>query len=124
MSSSEKKYKTFDAFWPFYLGEHSVPLTRTLHFIGTTIAFLLIVSAIWTMTWQPLIGALLSGYFWAWVSHFFVEKNRPATFTYPGYSFIADWKMWAFTITGKLNGELKRLNITPKSTVAEAAVKG
>jgi len=122
--SSPERYKTFEAFWPFYLGEHGLPLTRTLHFIGTTIAFLMILSAVVTLSWQPLIGALVSGYSWAWVSHFFVEKNRPATFTYPGFSFIADWKMWAFMATGKLNGELKRLNIMPKATGAEAAVKG
>jgi hypothetical protein len=117
------RIQTFEAFWPFYLGEHSLPLTRTLHFIGTTIAALLIVSAVVTMSPAPLLGALFSGYLWAWVSHYFVEKNRPATFTYPAWSFIADWKMWAFMATRKLDAELKRHNITPKSIAAEAAVK-
>ena len=120
----KKTLTTFEAFWPFYLGQHSLPATRWIHFVGTTIAALNLVMAVVYLAPYYVLSALFSGYLFAWVSHFFVEKNRPATFTYPGYSFIADWKMWAFTITGKLNGELKRLNITPKSTVAEAAVKG
>ena len=121
--SAPERIKTFEAFWPFYLGEHSLPLTRALHFVGTTIAALLVVTAIFTMTWQPLIGAIISGYFWAWVSHYFVEKNRPATFSYPAWSFIADWRMWALMALRKLDGELKRHNITPKTTSPAAAVK-
>ena len=121
--SSPDRIKTFEEFWPFYLGEHSIPLTRTLHFIGTTIAALLIVTAIVTMTWQPLIGALISAYSCAWISHFFIEKNRPATFTYPAWSFISDWRMWALMAVRKLDGELKRFNITPKATTTAAPVK-
>lgn len=113
---------TFKEFWPFYLGEHSLPLCRTLHFIGTTLAALQIVYAVVSMTWQPLIGALISGYAWAWVAHFFVEKNRPATFTYPFFSLAADWKMWAFWLARKLDADLKRFNITPK-VIAPLAVK-
>ena len=101
------RIQTFKEFWPFYLGEHSHPLTRRLHFVGTTIAALLLVSAVVTMSWQPLIGALVSGYFWAWMSHFFVEKNRPATFSYPVWSFIADWRMWGLMALQRLDGELK-----------------
>ena len=118
-----ERIKTFQEFWPFYLGEHSLPLTRNLHFIGTTLAGLLAIGALFSMTWQPLIAALFSGYSWAWVSHFFVEKNRPASFSYPGWSFIADWKMWAMIASRKIDGELKRLNIAPKSTSTASAVK-
>jgi hypothetical protein len=122
--SAPDRIKTYEAFWPFYLGEHSLSLTRTVHFIGTTIAAILIVTAAVTLTWQPLIGALISAYSCAWLSHFFIEKNRPATFTYPGWSFVSDWRMWALMATGKLGAELKRFNITPKNTAAPAAIKG
>ena len=111
-----ERIRTFATFWPFYLGEHSLPLTRALHFIGTSLALLQLIYAIVSMTWQPLIGALLCGYFWAWIAHFFVEKNRPATFTYPLYSFIADWRMWALMAVRKLDGELKRCGVTPRAT--------
>ncbi len=99
---------TFEQFWPYYLGEHKNPLCRNLHFVGTTLALSLLVTA--AVTQQPwfVLGALLSGYAFAWVGHFFIEKNRPATFTYPLWSFAADWKMWAYTLSGKLNGELVR----------------
>lgn len=121
--TSPPRIQTFEEFWPFYLGEHSLPLTRTLHFIGTTIAALLILTAVLTMSFQPLLGALFSGYLWAWISHYFVEKNRPATFTYPAWSFFADWRMWALMGMRKLDAELKRFNITPKTSPAAAAVK-
>lgn len=119
--TAPERIKTFKEFWPFYLGEHSLPLTRGLHFVGTTIALLMIVNAIVTMTWQPLIGALLSGYFWAWISHFFVEKNRPATFTYPLWSFVADWKMWSLMAVRKLGAELDKHGIVPKNAAAQNA---
>jgi hypothetical protein len=119
-----ERIKTYEAFWPFYLGEHSLPLTRAVHFVGTTIAALLLVTAIVTLTWQPLIGALVSAYSCAWISHFFIEKNRPATFTYPAWSFVSDWRMWALMAVRRLDPELKRFNITPKSPATAATVKG
>ena len=103
--------KTFAEFWPFYLGEHSKPATRQLHFAGTTLSLLLIVSAVATQRWGLLLGALVCGYAFAWVGHFGVEKNRPATFKYPLWSFAADWKMWALWLSGKLPAELQRLGI-------------
>lgn len=115
-----KTITTFAAFWPFYLGEHSLPSTRWMHFVGTTVALGLLVTA--AVTAQPLLvlGALVSGYAFAWVSHFFIEKNRPATFTYPLWSFVSDWKMWALMLTGRLGAELARHGITPKNAAAPA----
>lgn len=121
--STPTRIQTYEKFWPFYLGEHSLPLTRALHFVGTTIAAILLVNAIVTMTWQPAVGALVSGYFWAWISHFFVEKNRPATFTYPLWSFISDWRMWALMAVRRLGPELDKHGIVPKTTAPAAAVK-
>lgn len=110
-----KTITSFEAFWPFYLGEHSLPVTRWMHFVGTSIALLNLVYAIAFFAPTYILSALLSGYFFAWVSHFFIEKNRPATFTYPLWSFIADWKMWAFMATGKLGAELEKHKIVAKT---------
>ena len=106
-----KKFQSFDEFWPFYLGEHSQPATRWLHFFGSSSALGLAVSSFVTGQWALLPGAVVCGYAFAWVSHFFIEKNRPATFTYPLWSLIADWKMWLMMATGRLNDELTRLKI-------------
>lgn len=117
----KKTLTTFEAFWPFYLGEHSLPATRWMHFVGTTIALVNLVAAIVSLAPLYLLSALFSGYLFAWVSHFFIEKNRPATFTYPAWSFIADWKMWALMATGRINAELAKHQIVPKTAAAPRA---
>ena len=100
--------QTFAEFWPFYLREHSKPATRKLHFVGTTIAAACFLWALGTRSGWPLLVGLVSGYAFAWVAHFKVEHNRPATFKYPFWSFAADWKMWALAIAGRLEPELTR----------------
>ncbi len=102
------RIQSFAQFWPYYLGEHSRPGTRALHLVGTTLALLLLLSAVTTARWWLLPGALVCGYAFAWVGHFFVEHNRPATFRYPLWSFAADFKMWFAAVTGRLPGELQR----------------
>ncbi len=103
-----ERYQSFEEFWPFYLGEHSKPATRWMHFVGTTAGLGVAVGAI--ATFQPwfIPLALVPGYAMAWISHFFIEKNRPATFKYPLWSFIGDWKMWGLMLTGRLQAELER----------------
>jgi hypothetical protein len=103
-----ERIQSFAAFWPYYLSEHSRPGTRTLHFLGTTLAICLAVAAVLTGRWLLLLGALLCGYAFAWVGHFFVEHNRPATFRYPLWSFAGDFRMWWSTLTGRLPSELQR----------------
>ncbi|MCB1625801.1 MAG: DUF962 domain-containing protein [Pseudomonadales bacterium] len=88
------QYTSFSQFFAFYLTEHRHPVSRTLHFIGTWGAFLCVVMLVVTRMPYWLLLGLLSGYSFAWVGHFFFEKNRPATFKYPLYSFAADWVMW------------------------------
>jgi len=105
------RYTTFEEFWPFYLGEHSLPVCRALHFTGSTLALGITATAALSMQPHLIFFALLSGYGFAWIGHFFVEKNRPASFKYPLYSFVADWKMWAMILTGKIGAELSRLGI-------------
>ena len=96
-----EKYKTFKDFYPYYIDEHSKPKTKLLHFIGTSISLFFLVQLVITFDPIYLIYALLSGYGFAWVAHFFIEKNKPATFTYPFYSFIGDHKMFVEILMGK-----------------------
>ena len=103
--------KTFAEFWPFYVGEHRKPITRALHFCGSSIAVVLLVTALLTQRWSLLGVALVQGYAWAWVGHFGFEKNKPATFKYPLWSFAGDWKMWALMLTGRMGAEVKRLGL-------------
>jgi hypothetical protein len=110
----EKQFQTFKEFWPFYLGEHSAPANRWLHFIGTSLALLQIIYALATRRFWLLLTALVTGYAFAWIGHFFLEKNRPATFTYPWFSFMGDWKMWALMMAGRLNSEMKKLGLVNK----------
>lgn len=100
--------KTFAEFWPYYLGEHSKPATRWLHFAGSSFALALVLLGVATQRWAYLPAALVCGYAFAWVSHFAIEKNKPATFRYPLWSFAADWKMWALMLTGRLGAQLAR----------------
>lgn len=96
-----ENYKTFKDFYPYYIEEHSKPKTKLLHFIGTSISLFFLVQLVITFDPIYLIYALLSGYGFAWVAHFFIEKNKPATFTYPFYSFIGDHKMFVEILMGK-----------------------
>lgn len=101
-NTTAKEYSDFKSFYPFYLSQHQNSTCRKLHFIGSsliliTLAYILI-SASWSLLWTlPLLG-----YGFAWVGHFFFEKNKPATFTYPVYSFIGDWVMYKDLLVGKL----------------------
>ncbi|MCI0488441.1 MAG: DUF962 domain-containing protein [Blastocatellia bacterium] len=98
----EKLYKTFDEFYPFYLSEHSNRTCRRLHFIGSALVLLILIYSIVTMNWLALLALPVVGYGFAWAGHFFFEKNRPATFTYPLYSLVADWVMFKNILIGRL----------------------
>jgi len=108
------KYQSFNEFWPFYVGEHRLGLTRIFHFVGTLSMILLIIMAIRFNAYLAL-AAPVAGYGFAWFSHFFIEKNRPATFTYPAWSLIADLKMFMLMCGGKMGQEVRRCS---ESTVA------
>ncbi len=98
----EKQYKTFREFYPYYLSEHTNPTCRTLHFIGSWIVLGILVAAVVTGHLLWLLAIPVAGYGFAWVGHFFFEKNRPATFTYPLFSFVGDWVMFFQLLTGKI----------------------
>ena len=90
---SRRHFNSFADFWPHYLAEHSRPATRRLHCIGTLTALVLIIGFVAVGKWWLFPLALAPGYAFAWAAHFLIEKNRPATFTHPLWSFIGDWKM-------------------------------
>jgi len=96
------RFASFREFYPFYLEEHSHRTSRRLHFIGScgAIAFVALAIARGHPGW--LLAALVCGYAFAWVGHFFFEKNRPATFKHPFYSFAGDWVMFKDIIVGKI----------------------
>ncbi|HVH49108.1 MAG TPA: DUF962 domain-containing protein [Sphingomicrobium sp.] len=102
----------FAEFWPHYLREHSRPATRALHYFGTSLVLALAAYALLTGKLLLLIAIPLAGYFFAWVGHFGIEKNRPATFTYPLWSLGADFKMWWMWLTGRLGPELQRAGVS------------
>ena len=99
----------YNEFWDFYVREHSKPLTRVLHFIGTSLGLLMLVWFIWRGTWYYFPLCFVVGYAFAWFAHFVVEKNRPATFKYPFWSFISDYKMVWYMLIGRMRRESERV---------------
>ena len=97
-----ERYKSFREFYPFYIHEHSNQTCRRIHVVGSALVLAILAAAIATRNPWWLIGMPLVGYGFAWVSHMTVEKNRPATFTYPVYSFMGDWMMFWEMVTGKI----------------------
>ena len=105
-----ERYKSFSEFWPFYVAEHSKPGTRALHLIGTSLGIAVMIYFIATGRWYLFPLGFIPGYGCAWLAHFVIEKNRPATFQYPLWSFMGDYKMIAMMLTGKMQRELERSN--------------
>lgn len=99
---------TYSEFWDFYVREHSKPLTRVLHFVGTSLGLGLLAWFIRQGTWYYLPLCFVVGYTFAWFAHFVVEKNRPATFEHPFWSFISDYKMMWYMATGRMGREVER----------------
>ncbi len=102
-----KKYQHFREFYPYYLTEHSKASTRTLHYIGTTLFFVLLITGLIRGKWYYFALLPVMGYGFAWAGHFFAEKNKPATFTYPLWSLAADFKMYFDWLGGSLNRKLE-----------------
>jgi len=112
---SASRYKTFSEFWPFYVAEHSRRGTRLLHFVGTTLGTMFMILMIASGRWWLFPLGLIPGYACAWIGHFVIEKNKPATFQYPLWSFMGDYKMVAYMIVGKMNGEVARVQVDRRS---------
>lgn len=97
-----ERFKSLSAFYPYYLGEHQNGTCRALHFFGTSLVLILLGVGLFTSHSNVLWFLLFAGYGPAWVGHFFFEKNRPATFQYPLYSFVSDWLMFKDILIGRV----------------------
>ena len=115
LKSLAQERDSFAEFWPYYVNEHSRPATRVLHAAGTisSTALLLALLARGQWRWMPL--AFVPGYAAAWASHFFVERNRPATFKHPLWSFLADYKMVGLMLAGRMAAEVERSRQSKKN---------
>jgi hypothetical protein len=103
-----ERFKTIDEFWPYYVNEHSNVITRRLHFIGNTNLFAWLLLALIQRRPSLVIFAVISSYLIAWIGHFFVERNRPATFQYPIWSALCDMRMYYLMWRNEMNGEVSR----------------
>jgi hypothetical protein len=102
------RIESFRQFWPFYVRQHARPMTRALHFVGSTAALTLAAVAVVTgRPWLLLVTPVV-GYGCSWLGHFGFERNKPATFKYPLYSFAADWVMFGKILSGTMRAEVER----------------
>jgi hypothetical protein len=102
-------FNSFEEFWPHYVKEHSLPTTRTLHALGTTAGMARALALIASRKWKWLPLALVPGYGAAWISHFLIERNKPATFDHPLWSLLGDYKMLSMMIAGTMDEEVERV---------------
>ncbi len=97
-----RSIKSFAEFYPLYLNEHRNRTCRRLHFVGSTLTLVCVAMLLATRRPQYLLYALLCGYGFAWVGHFVFEKNKPASFKRPLYSFVGDWAMYRDIWSGRI----------------------
>jgi hypothetical protein len=102
-----QRIQKYDEFWLYYLREHSRPASRGLHYLGTVCSLGAIAAGACISPWW-LLAAPVVGYGPAWIGHFVIEKNKPATFGYPFWSLISDYKMFGLALVGRLGPELER----------------
>ncbi len=98
---------TYEAFWPFYVAQHSNVTNRRLHCVGSSLVIGALVAAA-LVSWAFLLAAPLAGYGFAWIGHFAFERNRPATFTYPLWSLRGDFRMFRLMLLGRMGPELEK----------------
>lgn len=105
------KIGRYQDFWPYYLKEHSNPRCRQLHYAGTTIGLVFLVFSLVTQNPHLIPVILIAGYGPAWAGHFFIEKNRPATFQYPLWSLVSDIRMYFMWLSRNLDKELDHIEV-------------
>ncbi len=118
---AQGKFDTFEEFWPFYVMEHALPATRWFHFVGTSLGAALAIAGVVTGHYWLIPVGVVSGYGPAWISHFFIEKNKPASFKQPVYSFMGDWKMWLLIVTGRMGAEVEKARKIREAQAASTA---
>ncbi len=100
LPANGQRFASFEAFYPYYIHEHSNPVCRRIHIVGSALVIVAALMGLFVNAWWFLAMPLI-GYGFAWVGHFFFEKNRPATFKYPLWSLMGDWRMFFETVGGK-----------------------
>ena len=99
---SETKFTSFKDFYPYYLSEHKLKINKILHALGSMCGLMFLIFVIYSKQYTLIPVSFLIGYFFAWIGHYVFEKNKPATFKYPLYSFIGDWVMLKDIIIRKI----------------------
>lgn len=117
------QFRSFEEFWPYYVRAHSNKTNRTIHFVGTTSAMGLLGLGVLTRRVTPILMAPVVGYGMAWIGHFLVQGNVPATFGHPLWSFKGDMKMWRMILDGTMDAEVERvMKEEPAPSEAEPSV--
>jgi hypothetical protein len=101
-ANAERTFSSFADFYPYYLEEHSNPACRRLHYVGSLLVLAVLAYVLFTQSWLLLLALPVIGYGFAWIGHFVFEKNRPATFKHPLYSFMGDWVMLKDGLSGRI----------------------
>ena len=114
----KKEISTFEEFWPYYVREHTNPLNRRLHFVGTTFAIGHLLKFMTSFHPSYLLKAAISGYFFAWMGHLFIEKNKPATFSYPLFSLMGDFKMYGLMWMDEMDVIVEEFGVTEEKIEA------
>jgi len=111
MTTRRDRITSYAEFWPYYLREHAKPETRLWHIVGIGAASILLVAALAAFSFELFFAALIVGYGPAWFAHLMLERNRPATFRYPFWSLVSDFRMTGFWLSGQLGDELLKAGI-------------
>ena len=106
---ADKEFASYQEFWDFYVIEHSQPMTRYFHFVGTLLGLVMLAWFLRSGSYLYIPLCFVVGYGFSWFSHFFIEKNRPASFKYPLWSFVSDYKMIFLMLTAKMDREVERV---------------
>jgi hypothetical protein len=99
--------RSYEEFWPLYVSQHLHPVNRALHFAGTTLVLVCLLAGL-LVSPLLLLAMPIAGYGFAWAGHFFVEKNKPATFSYPLWSLRGDFRMYRLMLMGRMAPEVER----------------
>lgn len=106
---TEPRIASFEEFWPYYVGAHRHPMCRALHYAGTSAGMVSAICGLFTLNFWLILLAPVLGYGAAWIGHFGIEKNKPATFGYFKWSFMGDYKMLWLGLQGRMDSEVARL---------------
>jgi hypothetical protein len=98
---ADHEFHSYEEFWPYYVAMHSRSSTRWIHLLGTLGGAAVTLTALAIRRWALLPGLPVLGYGAAWPSHWLIERNNPASFGHPLWSFRGDVGMIAKMLSGK-----------------------